>query len=238
MDKMKYKYLAVDDTTMRFLAFIDWLVEKYGYIDIDKIHSPVYSQLKRDFNYYKTLYDYMKSGKIRIVCLEYVFKEWQIFESLKDFIKENCYFSNFNSANYKRKSNQINELIDSYFSEYVIRGERNKAPLNLSNMTESEKNNAIKYATLMAQATVEGCLLLTTYPKMVLGKVESSHEKCASDAFIEVNIVNGYYNELPNGKIVTPRPVLYYKIIPILNNPEHIITPELSAGITKGGMGK
>ena len=236
MSKKKHKYLAVDTTIMQYLAFIDWLVNKYGHIDIDKIHSETYSQLKRDFNYYKMLYDHMKNGKIRIVALEYVFRNFEKFESFKEFMKENCYYSDFDSENYKHKSERINELVDAYFNDYSIRDVKFKAPFDTSDMTEKEKKESMEYAIMMAQATVEGCLFVTNNNKIVLGKVKDHPNKTTTNAIIEVNIVNGYYDVLPNGKRITPRPVLFYKFAPILNNYEHLITPELSTGISKGGI--
>ena len=236
MNKKKHKYLAVDPTIMQYLSFIDWLVKKYGHIDIDKIHSESYSQLKRDFNYYKTLYDYMKSGEIRIVALEYVFRNFEKFESVKDFMKENCYFSNFDSENYEHKSEQIDELIDAYFNDYSIRDQNFKAPFDTSDMTEKERNASKEYAIMMAQATVEGCLLVTNNPKFVSGRVKGYPNKTTASAIIEVNIVNGYYDLLPSGKKVSPHPVLFYKLAPILSNYEYLITPELSSGVSKGGI--
>ena len=229
----KYKYIAVDPTILRLLAFIDLLSKEYEFLDIDKIHNP---SLRKDFNYYKRLYDCIVDDKIRIIILEHVYQVSKHSETLMDFIKTYCYCSNFNSNNYKTKLDKISQLEEKYFEGYTIRGEYHPAPLNLSNQIETKQERTKKYARMMAQATLEGCIFLTTNQDLVCDKTNTSHNTNLAARVFQINLLNGYYCTMTNGQVLAPHPVLLRDFGPMTKHPERFVTPDLSRGIFKADL--
>ena len=229
-----YKYLAVDSTTMDILYHLHYLRQKYGNnIEINKI-SNSYEQIKRDFNFYQMLYEQIfTTKKIRIVALEVVYKDFQRFPLIVDFIEKYCYSPNFNSDNYKNRAKKITELANAYFNNYTMNGKVNKAPLDVLTMTESQQYTAAKYATLMAQATDAGVHLLTTYTGLIYDKSTQPYTRRAKRAIFDINTIHGYSYKLPFGQIITSEPYLIGDIGVIINTEQRLFTPELSKGISK-----
>ncbi len=229
-----YKYLAVDSTTMDILYHLHYLRQKYGKnITINKI-SANYDQIKRDFNFYQMLYEQIFiTKKIRIVALETVCRDFEGFPLIVDFMEKYCYSPNFNSEAYKNRYKNITELANAYFNDYTINGKVNKAPLDISTMTESQQYAAAKYATLMAQATDAGVHLLTTYTGLIYDKSTQPYTRRAKRAIFDINKAHGYYYELPLGQVITSEPYLIGDIGIIINTNQRFFTPELSKGISK-----
>ena len=229
----KYKYISVDPSILRLLAFLDLLCKEHEYIDIDKIQN---SRLRTDFNYYKRLYDCIVSDKIRIVLLQHAFDVSKHSETLMSFIKKYCYCSDFNSNNYKKKMEKIAKLECEYFKGYTIRDEYHNAPLSLSNKTEKQQETTKKYAKLMAQSTVEGCIFLTTYQSLVSDINIASYNNNLATSVFDINMLNGYCSKMSNGQVLAPHPVLLRDFGPITKHPERFVTPDMSSGIYKADL--
>lgn len=225
----KYKYLAVDPNVLRMLAFVHILTKENEYIDIDKIKN---DQLRKDFNYYKRLYDCVVQDKIRIVLLEHVYSVSKHSESLMKFIRLYCYCSDFNSNNYKEKTNKFLDLSKAYCREYVLRDEIHPAPINLNGLNEKRQDIEQKFAVMMAQATIEGCMFLTTHENLVRDIRKKSFDRSHATGIFNINMINGYYDTMFNGKVLSPHPILLRDIGPMTKNPDMFVTPNLSKGIT------
>lgn len=224
----RLKYISVDPTILRLLAYIDLLSKEYEFIDIDKIKN---TRLRKDFNYYKRLYDRIVEDKIRIVILEHVYQVSKHSETLMNFIKQYCFCSDFNSTNYKNKANKICKLEIKYFDGYYLRDEYHPAPLSLLNQNEKQQETTKKYAKMMAQSTVEGCIFVTNYDKLIQNKNDSSYNNYHAIDIFNINMLNGYYNNMSNGQLLAPHPVLLRNFGPMTKHPENFVTPDLARGI-------
>ena len=224
----RYKYLAVDPNVLRILAFVDLLAQEHEYIDVDKIKN---DQLRKDFNYYKRLYDCIVTDHIRIVLLEHVYRVSKHSETLMNFIKKYCYCSNYNSKNYEEKTNKMLELSKAYCCEYVLRDEIHPAPINLNGLSTHQKEYQMKNALMMAQATIEGCMFLTTHENLIINKRSSQNNRENAVGIFNINMLNGYYDTMFNGKMLSPHPILLRDIGPMTKDPNTFVTPNLSKGI-------
>ena len=97
----KPKYLAIDSDILRTLTLLDILHKQHGFVKIELIEDHL---LAKDFNFFQRLYSCAENDSIRLVIVDAVYQESKHSDSLKNFIKEYCYFPNVNAANYQEKA--------------------------------------------------------------------------------------------------------------------------------------
>lgn len=227
------KYIAIDSDVLRELAFFDLLKKEYGHVKIEQI--PSNSGLKKDFNYFISLYNCILYEDIKVVIVDAVYQESKHSPNLVKFIKEYCYFPNINVANYQEKAEKARHLANAYCSPYEYHGETKPAPMKSIFVAAINQYVPTNDCFIMAQATIEGLPLLTGNGQDFVFNVknENKDEHDRVKGIAHINIVNGYSTTNNKGFEVTSAPILIFDLVPLLRNAKNFNTPKQSEDLIK-----
>lgn len=225
--------IAIDSDILRELTFLDILKTQYGRIDVEQI--PSHCALKKDFNYFMALYNFITHGELKIVIIDAVYQESKHSESLVNFIKKFCYFPNINAANYQEKAEKARQLASAYCSEYQLDGKTYPAPMKSMFVADINKYVPTNDCYIMAQATIEGLPLLTGNGQDFVFNIknENKNEHDRVKGITNVNKIYGYSKTDKKGFEVTSAPILLFHLIPLLRNFKNFKTPEHSDDLIK-----
>ncbi len=202
--KNKPLYVAIDSDVLRNIVHLNILKNKYGRVDIEKIDN---IQLKNDFNFFSRLLDHVRFDEVRLLIVDAVYQESKHSQSLVNFIKEYCYFPNINAVNYQEKAEKARILARAYCSKYEHEGKICEPPMKFMFVADINKTVPTNDAYIMAQATVEGCCVLTGNRKDFIFDEKAdteNHDRLAGICYI--NILNGYFEENEHG-VFTSKPI-------------------------------
>jgi len=204
MAKNRGIYVAVDSDILRNLTYLDLLKKKYGMVEIKDVKEP---QLVKDFNYYARILNHVKNDDLRLLIVDAVYQESKHSEHLLNFMKEYCYFPNVSATNYQEKAKKARELAHAYCSPYEFKGQKYGAPMKCVYIADVNKYVPTNDAYIMAQATVEGCCVLTGNKKdFIFDKKQNAGNKDRLIGIYRINKLSGYYIKSKD-KIITSKPV-------------------------------
>lgn len=235
MTKNKAIYLAIDSDILRTLTLLDILKKEHGHIDVEKIKG---SNLKKDFNYFNRLYQSMLHDEIRLLIVDAVYQESKHSQSLLNFIKEYCYFPNVNATNYQEKAEKARQLANAYTEPYLYKEDQQEAPMKAVFVADISKYVPTNDCYIMAQATIEGCSLLTGNGKDFIFN-QRNEDRYAHDrvrGITQINIINGYYEEDKPGHYITPKPIMINTLAAILKYEDNFETVEQNDNKVKADL--
>lgn len=219
------KYIAIDSDVLRDLTLLHLLHKSHDRIDKEKIHS---TTLKRDLNYFERLYQCVIHDQIRLLIVDAVYQESKHSPNLVAFIKEFCYFPNINAINYQEKAQQARQLASAYCRPYTYQGKERPVPMKSVFVADINKYVPTNDCYIMAQATIEGCPLLTGNGKDFVFNQRNDnrddHDRVRG--IVQINISMGYFTQNEKGFNSVASPILIHDLGPILKNIPAFHTPE------------
>ena len=202
-------YVAVDSDILRGIAYFGFLEKEFGKVTIEMVND---HQVRNDFNYYERLFENVKNDKVRLLVVDAVFQESKHSSNLLGFMKDYCYFPNVNAVNYQEKAEKARELAYAYCSPYKYGGVEYSAPMKFVFIADINKNVPTNDTYIMAQATVEGCCVLTGNKKdFIFDKRQNCDNKDRLDGICRINKLFGYCEEVGD-KVYTSKPITLVEI--------------------------
>jgi len=151
-------YVAFDTDIISHLSEIHRLVQKNVQITRDDFSD---NWQKCNVNYLLTLYNKIINDEIRPVAVNTVFHEARRLKKCEDFMRDCCYFPNYNMANMRDKQNEIMKLAETYCEPFESNGKLHSPAMKRINNEYARALTPTSDAFAMAEATIEGLVFVT-----------------------------------------------------------------------------
>ncbi len=216
MEENKHIYIAIDSDILRALTNLDLCLEKNPYYDFEKSDDHF---LKRNADYLQTLMKIVRADEIRLLIVNTVYQESKHSPSLCNFIKKYCYFPDINIVNYNDKSAKTEKLANLYCKPYTYKDKECPAPMKATYNAFAKSYVPTNDAYIMAEASIEGAMVLTANKKDFIENVRTRSKHDRSAGIVQINIQNGYCEKAVGSDfIIVPKPITIGTIGPIISN--------------------
>ena len=215
------QYYAIDSDVLHDLVYVEFLQNKYGFIDKNKIPNKL---IRDNFGYFFSLINMAKNDEIRLLIVPTVFHECEHSKSCVEFMKNYCYMQNVNQFNADRIAQEVDDLAKSYCKSYVYNGVEFPAPMMNEYSSANRKYVPSNDAYIMAEATIAGAAaVITMNVKHYIKNIRNDDDDNSRlKGIIRINKIKGYQRIFQNEDGVqypiSTVPKALYAIMPIIRN--------------------
>ncbi len=206
----KGKFVAVDSNVLRILAFMNKRYEEFdnGKFVFEKSKDCL---IQKYGKYFLDILRHMKNEnekeRLNILILDYVYMENKHIPLVNEFIKNNCYVSKKFLAGEEKYRARVNHLARAYCKPYKkkMKDELRPAPMQSVYNAYANKDIPSNDAYIMAQATLEGVLLVTANGKDFTFNIrnqDNTDEEYVNDrteGIVDINMMLGYCEKSDKG---------------------------------------
>ena len=215
------QYYAIDSDVLHDLVYVEFLQNKYGFVDKDKIPNKL---IKDNLGYLFSLLKMAKKDEVRLLIVPTVFHECEHSKSCVDFMKNYCYMQNVNQFNADRIAQEVDDLAKAYCKSYVYNGVEFPAPMMNEYSSANRKYVPSNDAYIMAEATIAGAAaVITMNVKHYIKNIRNDDDDNSRlIGIIRINKQKGYQRIFQSEDGVqypiSTVPKALYAIMPILRN--------------------
>ena len=208
-------FIALDSDVLRSLAELDELLENNPKFNTKNAHDFF---IRENGNYMKKMLNLIKSGNLSIFVGSAIYREVKHRPECEEFIKKYCYMPKMNASNFAELVTESDNLAFKYCTQkYVHEDKEYYPPMDLHYSAYLKRDVPSNDAYAMAEATMVGCIFITNNGQdFIFRKYEKADKDSRLVGITILNTQEGYYSASEDGSQIVPRPMEFYRFIPLL----------------------